>query len=1158
MTTRTRTLLTATVGLITSIGLHAQTGLTSETWNNLTQSESIIVLQQEGISDRAADNSGTITDFEAVGPIGGGTGQRLRGTITPTITDHYTFWISGTDNVALWVSDDASRFNKKLVAYNLGSTNAQEWDKHANQKSVPIQLTGGQSYYIEAQVMDKDGGGHLAVGWRGQSGRYALDLNGATATQSSTKWGKSADGAIDGDTGGKWGVNATTLTNNELNSWWQVNFGQDREINQVVVHNMSTNQNRLSNFRISVLDVNDVELIGEDFFTTSGNVGDNMTWNLPASQPTARKIKIQLLGNNLAGNGNLALAEVEAYGDGLVVGQVNHRVVVPQAILNTVAADPDDTNDNNLSDAWETSTGLAASSHPEALLEYGDPDRDGISNYQEQWFGSDPLTAENVADGLTRYIWMGINGSTLNNFILNSKYYSYPNIQEHVPGIDYQTTDKLWGARYRGSITAPVTGEYRFWLSGNGGGCQLWLADGSVNEPGTSNALTDRFGKRLIATSHYLTPYNDFDYKPEQRSELISLVAGQEYYIEAIQTVQNGKNSHIQVAWEYPGQARAIVPATTFLSDVQEVTDADNDNLPDAWETTYSIDAADNGFTDLNNGEYGDPDGDSLTNLQEYQLGTNPSNADSDGDGFTDDEEVNIYGSDPLTSNNLAPVAINLPNLNQFSNATGNWYLDSNGSLLASDRRGALTYTFTVTEPGVHEVSVEAAVVYSSAHMGRNFTLSLTLDNDSEPFATSSTLYTKHGSADTMRALTPWLAAGTHTITIFHDNYNAGVRLRLDSVTVERLGGTDLDANGIPDWVEDNAASANAIIRMAASSRTSPASIEGITQQLSSTSLTVTPPGGAAAAVTATQSINDSFYTDVGLDEAGAVTFDASFLGGVITESHSITWTATNLFDAFVDDTLHIRKGDSLRLDAWSGVSADGGTFTVTLDGTLLEDANQNTSHTSGSPFAYLFDTAGSYTLVATHDGQTATVTLEVHSADFGDDHIVVTNKTRAWTPTSLAGSQVVEADDRIVFTETSTSTPRVFDVKAIEPVNRHVIARIPAGVDGAEFAVLARGTVHAFEIGNTDQTKDAQVVTQYADGSWLMSHTVVAVNLPPNVLIRMTIKNQGSLFTNGTNVWELRAGDFDANGIATVFFEAPASTIAPKLCHRTETFIEL
>ncbi len=44
-----------------------------------------------------------------------------------------------------------------------------------------------------------------------------------------------------------------------------------------------------------------------------------------------------------------------------------------------------------------------------------------------------------------------------------------------------------------------------------------------------------------------------------------------------------------------------------------------------------------------------DPDGDGLSNDEEYALGTDPESADSDGDGFTDFEE-NEEGSDPLDS----------------------------------------------------------------------------------------------------------------------------------------------------------------------------------------------------------------------------------------------------------------------------------------------------------------------------------------------------------------------------------------------------------------------------------------------------------------------------------------------------------------------------
>ncbi|MFX1503085.1 MAG: OmpA family protein, partial [Promethearchaeota archaeon] len=41
-------------------------------------------------------------------------------------------------------------------------------------------------------------------------------------------------------------------------------------------------------------------------------------------------------------------------------------------------------------------------------------------------------------------------------------------------------------------------------------------------------------------------------------------------------------------------------------------------------------------------------DGDGLTNLEEYGLGTDPTVSDSDDDGLTDGEEVNLYVTDPL------------------------------------------------------------------------------------------------------------------------------------------------------------------------------------------------------------------------------------------------------------------------------------------------------------------------------------------------------------------------------------------------------------------------------------------------------------------------------------------------------------------------------
>ena len=66
----------------------------------------------------------------------------------------------------------------------------------------------------------------------------------------------------------------------------------------------------------------------------------------------------------------------------------------------------------------------------------------------------------------------------------------------------------------------------------------------------------------------------------------------------------------------------------------------DNDGLPDGWEMFYGL--------DMNNPDDAqqDRDEDGLTNLEEYQLGTNPTLPDTDGDALRDGEEVDL-GTDP-------------------------------------------------------------------------------------------------------------------------------------------------------------------------------------------------------------------------------------------------------------------------------------------------------------------------------------------------------------------------------------------------------------------------------------------------------------------------------------------------------------------------------
>ncbi len=78
------------------------------------------------------------------------------------------------------------------------------------------------------------------------------------------------------------------------------------------------------------------------------------------------------------------------------------------------------------------------------------------------------------------------------------------------------------------------------------------------------------------------------------------------------------------------------------------VDDTDGDGFPDVYELQYTNPPSNVGLNpndDLENGGAGD----GLTNIEEYQLGTEPDNPDTDGDGLEDGAEVAGAGSRPAT-----------------------------------------------------------------------------------------------------------------------------------------------------------------------------------------------------------------------------------------------------------------------------------------------------------------------------------------------------------------------------------------------------------------------------------------------------------------------------------------------------------------------------
>ncbi|NKF49228.1 PQQ-binding-like beta-propeller repeat protein [Shewanella sp. WXL01] len=128
----------------------------------------------------------------------------------------------------------------------------------------------------------------------------------------------------------------------------------------------------------------------------------------------------------------------------------------------------------------------------------------------------------------------------------------------------------------------------------------------------------------------------------------------------------------------------------------QAIADHDLDGLPAWWEQQYGLSDADASDAAL------DSDNDGLTNLREFNLRLNPQvadtdsdgisdgdevdvyktdplNLDSDADGLTDGEEVNTYGTDPLNSDSDADGLTDFDEINQYQTNPLNTDSDADG-----------------------------------------------------------------------------------------------------------------------------------------------------------------------------------------------------------------------------------------------------------------------------------------------------------------------------------------------------------------------------------------------------------------------------------------------------------------------------------------------
>ncbi len=166
-----------------------------------------------------------------------------------------------------------------------------------------------------------------------------------------------------------------------------------------------------------------------------------------------------------------------------------------------------------------------------------------------------------------------------------------------------------------------------------------------------------------------------------------------------------------------------------YLGSNPEMKDTDSDGLDDYYEVfvTYTDpvkpDSDDNG---INDGDE-DFDEDSLTNLEEYTLSTNPWNDDSDGDELKDGEEINTYGTDPLKKDTDDDGLEDNDEIHFVTDPT-NPDTDGNG-ILDGDEKYSQTFTHIVKN---EECAVEEVIVSmeGTGNIQKNTSVESVMDED--------------------------------------------------------------------------------------------------------------------------------------------------------------------------------------------------------------------------------------------------------------------------------------------------------------------------------------------------------------------------------------------------------------------------------------------
>ncbi len=142
-----------------------------------------------------------------------------------------------------------------------------------------------------------------------------------------------------------------------------------------------------------------------------------------------------------------------------------------------------------------------------------------------------------TGSAVVRETWLGVPGTNVADIPISTPATVTNTLSSLEGSTNYGTN---YGERVRGYFTAPVTGNYYFWISASDA-AELWIADD--NEP------VNKIQRANVWPANGGTAYRQWNAQTNQQSPWLTLVAGQKYYLEILHKVGMSAPAHWSVGW---------------------------------------------------------------------------------------------------------------------------------------------------------------------------------------------------------------------------------------------------------------------------------------------------------------------------------------------------------------------------------------------------------------------------------------------------------------------------------------------------------------------------------------------------------------------------------------------------------------------------------